>query len=494
MKHTLKVTTPSDLEIVMTRTFNAPRPLVWQAMTKPELIRQWLYAPEGWSMSVCEGEAKIGRPFRWAWNGPDGKLAMTISGVYREVVAPERIVHTETMEMGGTGACSTSADAEAGELVATLVLTEKDGATTLRMTLVFPSKEARDGALASGMESGVSIGYDRLDEILASRLSGSEGARGEPPKATKERALRITTPTDRELVLSREFNAPRSLVFNAWTRPELLTRWMTGPQWSLAVCEMNFRIGGAIRWIWQGGDGREIGLRGVYREIVAPERIVHTELYDEDWTGGETLVTLGFDERDGKTTVTMTILYSSREARDGALKVGMEDGMEASYDQLERLLAEPQLDEPQVVQSNAQQTAAIRLSITRDEIRQAFPQAIKELMGALAAQGIAPAGPVFAHYFNCSDKLDFEVGVPVSQQVAPSGRVKPSELPAATVARTVYTGSYEGLHSAWAKFGEWTAGHGHKRGPTFWESYVQGPESNQNPSTWRTELSQVISK
>jgi uncharacterized protein YndB with AHSA1/START domain len=159
MKHDLQVSTPSDLEIVMMRGFDAPRHLVWEAMTKPELIRRWLYAPEGWTMTVCEGDPKVGGTFRWAWNGPDGKPALAIWGVNREVVPPERIVHTESMAMGD--------GAPLGELVATVVLTECDGKTALRMTLLFPSKEARDGALASGMARGVAAGYDRLDEILA---------------------------------------------------------------------------------------------------------------------------------------------------------------------------------------------------------------------------------------------------------------------------------------------------------------------------------------
>ena len=159
MKRTLEVTTPSDLEIVMTRMFDAPRHLVWDAMTKPELIRRWLYAPEGWTMTVCEGDAEVGGCFRWAWNGPDGQPALAIWGVNREVLPPEKIVHTENMEVGG--------GVPLGELQATVILTERDGKTTLHMTLLFPSKDARDGALASGMERGVAAGYDRLDEILA---------------------------------------------------------------------------------------------------------------------------------------------------------------------------------------------------------------------------------------------------------------------------------------------------------------------------------------
>jgi uncharacterized protein YndB with AHSA1/START domain len=158
MKSSLEVTTPSDLEIVMKRTFDAPRHLVWQAMTRPEYIRRWIYAPEGWTMTVCEGDDFVGGTFRWAWDGPDGQRSLTIWGVNREIVPFEKMVHTENMEVGG---------AYLGEMLATVELTEADGKTHLQMTLLFSSKEARDGALASGMETGVAIGYGRLDQILA---------------------------------------------------------------------------------------------------------------------------------------------------------------------------------------------------------------------------------------------------------------------------------------------------------------------------------------
>lgn len=152
--------------------------------------------------------------------------------------------------------------------------------------------------------------------------------------------LKVTTPSDREVLFTRVFDAPRRLVWDAWTKPELLKRWLHGPpDWTLAVCDMDLRPGGALRWVWRGPDGIEMGLRGVYREIVPPERIVHTELFDEDWTGGETLVTLLLVEQHGKTTVSMTVLYSSQKARDAAMKTGMEQGMAMGYDRLEKVLA-----------------------------------------------------------------------------------------------------------------------------------------------------------
>jgi uncharacterized protein YndB with AHSA1/START domain len=143
-------------------------------MTKPELIRRWMFTPPGWTWAECEMDVRVGGAFRWAWNGPDGTLALTIWGEHREVTPPWRIVHTERMEMAaGAGGCG--ADSEhtgSWELLATLELTEQQGRTRLTMTLLFPSKAARDGALASGMEQGMTAGYETLDEFLASSLAG----------------------------------------------------------------------------------------------------------------------------------------------------------------------------------------------------------------------------------------------------------------------------------------------------------------------------------
>lgn len=149
----------------------------------------------------------------------------------------------------------------------------------------------------------------------------------------------VTTPSDREILMTRVFEAPRELVFKAWSEPELIKKWMYGPdEWKLEVCETDFRVGGRIRWEWHGANGGVMGLTGSYREIDPPNRIVHTEVFDEDWTGGETLVTVEFEEQDGKTTAAMTVLYSSKESRDAVLKTDMAVGMKQSYDRLDQLL------------------------------------------------------------------------------------------------------------------------------------------------------------
>lgn len=152
--------------------------------------------------------------------------------------------------------------------------------------------------------------------------------------------LKVEAIGDREVVITRAFNAPRDLVFEAYTKPELVRRWLLGPEdWTMPVCEIDLRVGGRYRFVWRHADGRQMGMGGAYREIVAPERLVSSEVFDEDWTGGEAVTTLVLTEKGGRTTAVSTVLYSSRAARDAVLKTPMADGMEAGYVRLDEILA-----------------------------------------------------------------------------------------------------------------------------------------------------------
>jgi uncharacterized protein YndB with AHSA1/START domain len=152
--------------------------------------------------------------------------------------------------------------------------------------------------------------------------------------------LEVTTPSEREIAMTRVFDAPRSLVFDAWTKPELVKRWLgVRNGWSLAVCEIDLKVGGAYRFVWRGPDGAEMGMGGVYREVAPPERLVSTEKFDEAWYPGEAVDTMVLTEQDGKTTLTVTVLYESQEARDAVLETPMAEGVAESYDKLAELLA-----------------------------------------------------------------------------------------------------------------------------------------------------------
>src|SRR6188474_1614673 len=113
-------------------------------------------------------------------------------------------------------------------------------------------------------------------------------------------SFKVTASGEREIVMARTFDAPRALVFEAFTRPELVKRWLLGPPgWSMPVCEIDLKVGGKFRYEWRNQDGRGMGMGGIFRELAPPDRIVHTELFDEDWTGGERKVTTLFTEKAG---------------------------------------------------------------------------------------------------------------------------------------------------------------------------------------------------
>ena len=144
--------------------------------------------------------------------------------------------------------------------------------------------------------------------------------------------LQVTLPGDREILLTRVFKAPRQLVWNAFTDPEIMKRWFGPRGWTLVTCDMDVRVGGGFRFILRGPGGRDLGMRGTYKEISSPGRSVHMESFDD--FPGESQVTAVFTERSGETTLEATILYPSREVRDAVLQSGMEHGAAESYDKL----------------------------------------------------------------------------------------------------------------------------------------------------------------
>ena len=152
--------------------------------------------------------------------------------------------------------------------------------------------------------------------------------------------LKVTAVGDREIVMTRVFNAPRDMVFDAWTRPELVKRWLLGPDgWTMPVCQIDARPGGTYRYVWKNSsNGTGMGMSGTYIEVRRPERLVSTEKFDEAWYPGEGRNTLILVEEGGRTVMTATTRYESRAARDAVLKTGMESGVRASYDRLEEIL------------------------------------------------------------------------------------------------------------------------------------------------------------
>jgi uncharacterized protein YndB with AHSA1/START domain len=155
--------------------------------------------------------------------------------------------------------------------------------------------------------------------------------------ATKTGVTTYATPTDREVVITRVVDAPRRIVFDAWTTPQHVRQWLLGPEgWTMPVCEIDLRPGGTWRYVWRKADGSEMAMGGSYREVVPPERLVSTERWGPEWP--ETINTVVFTESGRQTTITLTVLYPSKDARDAALKTGMKEGADQSFGRLDQLL------------------------------------------------------------------------------------------------------------------------------------------------------------
>jgi uncharacterized protein YndB with AHSA1/START domain len=146
-----------------------------------------------------------------------------------------------------------------------------------------------------------------------------------------------TTPSDREVVITRVVSAPRGVVFDAFTNPKHVPNLLIGPEgWSMPVCEIDLRPGGRWRYVYRKGDGSEMTMQGSYREVAPPERLVSTESWGPEWP--ETVNTMVLTETEGLTTITITVRYPSKEARDAALKTGMKEGMDQGFARLDTLL------------------------------------------------------------------------------------------------------------------------------------------------------------
>lgn len=164
----------------------------------------------------------------------------------------------------------------------------------------------------------------------------------------RQQGAQVSLPSDREVMVTRSFQAPPALVYEAYTTPALVRRWLLGPPgWAMPVCEMDVRVGGTFRWVWRAEDGgAEFGFHGEFLEVEPPARLRNIEIYDPGDVGGnmsgsgQATVTVTFDETDGVTLLTTTIEYDSKEARDAAVSSGMTDGMEMSYKLLDTLLSE----------------------------------------------------------------------------------------------------------------------------------------------------------
>jgi uncharacterized protein YndB with AHSA1/START domain len=305
-------------EVTITRTFAAPRELVFKAWTDPQHLMQW-WGPHEFTNPYVEVDPRPGGVFDIDMRGPDG-MVYPNRGFYEEVVAPERLVLT-----------SAWVDDQGNSFLedrTTVTLVERDGKTELTLHAVLAKAVPEAAGAAEGMEEGWSQSLERLQEHLE--------ARG---RLTAERPTKIMAePGSPEIRITREFEAPRELVFRVITDPQLVSQWWGPAYLTTEVQEMDVRSGGKWRFLQRDPEGTEYLFYGEYREVSPPERLVQSFEF-AGMEGHGSLDSLVLVEREGKTIWTSTSVFANVEDRDAMIQSGMEEGVHETYDRLAEVLA-----------------------------------------------------------------------------------------------------------------------------------------------------------
>lgn len=307
-----------DLEI--RRVFNAPREAVWQAWTRSDLLKRWT-GPAGFTAPVYTLDLRVGGRYLFCMRSSEGKDYWS-TGVYREIVAPRRLVMSDSFaDENGNVVPASHYGMEAEyplELQVTVTLEERDGRTEMILRHAgMPEGQERDGA-----RDGWNTSFDKLAALV-------EGERG---------VLRMSLPSDRQIVMTREFDASCATVFRAYTDPRLVAQWWGPRRYTTTVYRMDVRPGGGWRFVHEGADGSKHAFNGAYRDVVPPERLSYTFEY-EGMPGHVLVETMSCRGEGDKARVTTTDEFETREDRDGMLASGMEEGSRESWDRFAEVLA-----------------------------------------------------------------------------------------------------------------------------------------------------------
>ncbi len=321
--------TDKETAVAITRIFDAPRELLWKAWTEPERARQW-FGPREFTMPVYKIDLRIGGKSHSAMQGPDGKLYWS-TGVYREIVPLERLVMTDSFadEKGNVVPATyygMSADWPI-EMLVTVTFEPRDGKT--RMVLKHSGLAGMPEKDRSDMRQGWAESFDKLAESLESWKREAGG----------KRATIIAEPGKQEFFTTREFDAPRALVFKAFVDPVLLKQWL-GPRKLSMTVEKLEPSGGSWRFVYKDKAGNEYGFHGVTHEVNEPSRMIRTfEFEGLPETGHVSLETAKFEELPGgRTRLTVQTVFQSVADRAGMIGSGMEQGTNESYERLDELL------------------------------------------------------------------------------------------------------------------------------------------------------------
>ncbi len=283
---------------------------MWAALTDPAALDYW-WGPAGFVTRTIRHEAVVGGSWEYTMDHPEqGFYPNHNHNRYLAVEPGVRLVY-ESLEDGVV------------LFEVELALQATAGGTDLTLRATFPTVEARDAAVTEvDAEEGGRQTLARLGRLL-----------GEPRDPTLN--LTIAADGDRNVVVTRHFNASAQRVWDAFVSPELVRQWLGTPEWPMTVCEIDLKVGGHFRYVWSNDRGG-MGMTGTYVALAPPLRIDHTELFDEDWTDGDATVTTHFVEFGGGTTMVMEILYTSAAVRDAVLASPMRQGMNLNFNNLEQ--------------------------------------------------------------------------------------------------------------------------------------------------------------
>jgi uncharacterized protein YndB with AHSA1/START domain len=312
-------------ELTITRIFDAPRELVWKVWTEPKYIKRW-WGPKDFTSPVIKNDLRVGGRYLYSMRSPEGQEFWS-TGVYREIVRPEKIVFTDSFSDAEGNVVPVSTYGISGdwplELVMTVTFEDRGGRTTITLHEAgIPMGENRDLAEAGWNES-----LDKLEKVL------EEGA-------TAMTKTNLTAdPGSHEAVVTRVFDAPRELVFRTFMDPNLIPHWW-GPRNSVTTVDtMDARPGGIWRYVQRDPEGNEYAFHGVYHEVAPPERYTYTFEFEGE-PGHVLLETVTLEDQNGRTKMTDRSVFQTVEDRDRALASGMEGAAAETMDRFAELLEE----------------------------------------------------------------------------------------------------------------------------------------------------------
>jgi len=317
MKTANVVADPVKQELIITHIFDAPREAVWKAWSDPERLMRW-WGPKTFTAPVCKVDFRVGGKYLFCMRSPDGQDYWS-TGIYREILEPERIVCTDSFADAQGKVVPASHYGMSGdfplEMQVTVTFEEHNGKTklTLRHTGI------PDGKMSDLTGQGWDESFDKLAESL--------------PKTHL-----IAKPGQQSVTITRTFDAPRELVYKTMTDPRLIPQWWGPKRLTTTVERMEVRKGGIWRFVQRDTDGSVYAFNGVYHDAISPERLVYTFEF-EGMPSHVLLETVTFEEQNGKTKATDTTIYQSVEARDGMLLSGMEKGAIETMERFAELLA-----------------------------------------------------------------------------------------------------------------------------------------------------------